>query len=524
MAGRRNKRLFKKDIEKILSATCFGDVINHICMNNILNMSYSEDTIKVASCTLADLLRSWESNIPETEIKGQLKIPEYQRPYVWGEKQINNLLNDWIEYDKLEKQKPLFYLGSIILHQDEDNSLNIIDGQQRITTALLLQKFKTEKIKTNIAHYNSISIDQIKKNLSYLKAIKNQDIFEYSELDVIETVRFEQINLTLVVTQNEDLAYTFFETQNTGGVRLSGSDILKAHHLRAIESTKMVNYQARKWETYDNNDVEYVIQLLTKIRFWDNRHWKRFPFYRDEKGIKQSITEEFTLKTNSTKEDVSFHYSAVKKVGERKLQMHESNFKMLKQPLSNGNNAIDYINDYINLYFVLFKQNTHHQIDDRFYEFRDALINGNNGTIFLKELFEISVIAYVSRFGYYRIYDAALWLFRAIYSLRVSNARNVREDSLFKFVYEKQFVDNILEVFTPDELFHFLKKMRYNFDSSYLVDKEEEMNTVKTRFINSLTHYFTGINNSKHYYHNKETFDKDLKKAINEKLTCNERT
>jgi uncharacterized protein with ParB-like and HNH nuclease domain len=486
-------------------------------------MSINKDIIEVASCTLADLLKSWESKIPETEIKGQLKIPEYQRPYVWGEKQINNLLNDWIEHCKLEKSKPLFYLGSIILHKDDSNNLNIIDGQQRITTALLFQKFKTEKIKSNIAHHNSSSIEQIKKNLSYLKAIKNQDIFEYSELDVIDTIRFEQINVTLVVTHNEDLAYTFFETQNSGGVRLSGSDILKAHHLRAIESTKMVNYQARKWETYDNKDVEYVIQLLTKIRFWDNRHWKRFPFYRDEKGIKQSITEEFTLNTNSNKEDISYHYSAVKKDGERLLQMHESSYKMLKQPLSDGNNAIDYIKDYINLYYVLFEQDTHHQIDDNFYEFRNALINGNNGTIFLKELFEISTIAYVSRFGYYRLYDAALWLFRVIYSLRVSNARNVREDSLFKFVYEKQLIDNILEVFTPDELFNFLKKMRYNFDTSYLVEKDEEMNTVKTRFISSLATYFTGIKKSKHYYHDKANFDKDLKKAINEKLTSNER-
>ncbi|MFW6248505.1 MAG: DUF262 domain-containing protein [Bacteroidota bacterium] len=67
-------------------------------------MSNNKNITEVASCTLADLLQSWVKEIPETEIKGQLKIPEYQRSYVWDEKQINKLLNDWIEYDNLEKK------------------------------------------------------------------------------------------------------------------------------------------------------------------------------------------------------------------------------------------------------------------------------------------------------------------------------------------------------------------------------------------------------------------------------------
>ncbi|MDP8099651.1 DUF262 domain-containing protein [Pasteurella atlantica] len=485
----------------------------------------NQEKVEVYSCTLKELLECNEIAI-NSSLKGKLCIPEYQRPYIWGEKQINKLLDDWIEYNQTDKNKPLFYLGSIILHKDNDK-LNIIDGQQRITTALLLQKIKDEKIINDITYHNSTSIECIKKNLSYLNAIKNGEIFEYSEdKNVIHSINFEKINVTLVVTYNEDLAYTFFETQNTGGVRLSGSHILKAHHLRAIDTIKQINYQARKWESYDNEDIEYIACLLTKVRFWDNRHWKRFPFYRDERGIKQSITDEFTLKTSPEKEDISYYYGATVKDGERLLQMHESSYKMLKQPLSNGNNTLDYINDYVNLYLILFKlekKDAHHQIDDRFYEFRDKLITGHNGTIFLKELFEISLICYVSRFGYYRIYEASLWLFRAIYSLRVSSERNVREDSVFKFVYDNQFIDNILEVFTPDELFNFLKKMRYKFNTENILNNEkEENNTVKTRFINSFNEYFKNMKSAQHYAENNTDFDKDLKQFINEKLNNKE--
>ena len=465
----------------------------------------------VTSCSLAELLNCSSSALQNTSVKGQLSIPEYQRPYVWGEKQINTLLDDWLEYSKRSNPKPLFYLGSIILHND-NGKLNIIDGQQRITTAMMFQLFKGEKITTNISHHNPESINNINNNLPYLKAIKDKLIFDYSEQDILNSIDFTLINVTLVITNSEDLAYTFFETQNTGGVRLSGSDILKAHHLRAIPERKLVNYQARKWESSDNKKVEHIIQQLTKIRFWDNRHWLRFPFYRDLRGIKQSITDEFTLKTKSDGKDVSYHYSAVVKDGDRQFQMHESKYKMLKQPLSDGANTLDYINDYIELYNLLFQSDSHHLIDDRFYEFRDALITGNNGTLFLKELFEISIISYVSRFGFHLIFEASLWLFRAIYSLRVSNARNVREDSVFKFVYDNQFIDNILEVFTTEELFLYLKKLRYDFHTSNLVnEKGEEMNTVKTRFIKEVTGYFEIENEyPKNYAEKPQNYDSDL--------------
>lgn len=55
------------------------------------------------------------------------------------------------------------------------------------------------------------------------------------------------INFTLVVTDSEDKAYRFFETQNTGGVRLTGSDIIKTHYLRSIERHQQNDY-ARRWK------------------------------------------------------------------------------------------------------------------------------------------------------------------------------------------------------------------------------------------------------------------------------------
>lgn len=476
-------------------------------------MNYNRE-VQVISCTFQELLNTHIQGctIPNSEIKGKLTIPEYQRPYVWNEKQINRLLNDLKEYQLWEdEEKPLFYLGSIILHQAGER-LNIIDGQQRITTMLMLGKTQSTDFETGLEYKTSLTVQNIKKNLSYLKAIKEKEIYEYKHCNIIEQLDFTKINVTLVVTATEDLAYTFFETQNTGGIRLSGSDIVKAHHLRAIPSKKIVNYQARRWEQMQSEKVEHIMQYLGKIRYWDNRHWRRFPFYRDERGIKSELLDEFTERTLKTGEDISYHYSAVKFENGRQLQMYESQYKQLKQPLWDGNNSMDYINEYIDLYDLLFnKEKKDHRVPDSFYDFVEKLMHGQSGTIFLKELIEIAIITYVSRFGFYKITESAMWLYRFIYSLRVSTGRNVREDSVFKLVYDNQLIDNILEVFTVEQLHHYLKKFSYTFNT-----ENTETNQSKDRHIQTLSYCF-GKNNFKEidqYVKNPKQFDKDLIDAI----------
>ncbi|MFD0976562.1 DUF262 domain-containing protein [Salinimicrobium gaetbulicola] len=474
--------------------------------------------VQVISCTFQHLLDAHLKGVRilNSDIKGKLNIPEYQRPYVWTEKQINRLLNDLSDYQQRdETDKPMFYLGSIILHQDDDK-LNIIDGQQRITTMLMLGKLQSPEFQTGLEYKTSTSVQNIKKNLSYLYAIKQKEIYEYKHYNIIENLDFSQINITLVITPTEDLAYTFFETQNTGGIRLSGSDIVKAHHLRAINSKKVVNYQARRWEQMESDKVEHIMQYLSKIRYWDNRHWRRFPFYRDTRGIKSELLDEFTERTLKTGEDISYHYSAVKFENGRQLQMYESHYKQLKQPLWDGNNSMDYINEYINLFDLLFNyEKRDHRVPDSFYEFVEKLMHGHSGTIFLKELLEISIITYVSRFGFHRITESALWLYRLIYSLRVSVSRNVREDSVFKLVYDNQLIDNILEVFTVEQLHDYLKRFTYSFNTD-----NTEKNQSKDRHIQTLIDFFGGdhINEIQHYTSNPKQFDQDLTIAVSNKI------
>jgi uncharacterized protein with ParB-like and HNH nuclease domain len=66
------------------------------------------------------------------------QIPRYQRPYKWGDEQVDKLWDDLTE--AYENQTESYFLGSVITAAPKDTSsyLDIVDGQQRITTLMIL--------------------------------------------------------------------------------------------------------------------------------------------------------------------------------------------------------------------------------------------------------------------------------------------------------------------------------------------------------------------------------------------------
>ena len=66
-------------------------------------------------------------------------IPEYQRGYSWNITQCDKLWQDIEAFIESGGNDPYFF-GTIIVDCSEDNKLNLIDGQQRTTTFLMLLK------------------------------------------------------------------------------------------------------------------------------------------------------------------------------------------------------------------------------------------------------------------------------------------------------------------------------------------------------------------------------------------------
>ena len=76
--------------------------------------------------------------------KSDFLIPDYQRPYAWEEDECRTLWDDIFEFafpnnnvDDFNSEEE-YYLGPIVTFRNDDGKKEIIDGQQRLTTLLLL--------------------------------------------------------------------------------------------------------------------------------------------------------------------------------------------------------------------------------------------------------------------------------------------------------------------------------------------------------------------------------------------------
>ena len=90
------------------------------------------------------------------EQKYQFIIPSYQRPYVWSEDDIKRLLDDI--HSAYVLHEPHYYVGStltarrnIVLGNENLDVLELIDGQQRITT-LIVFSLACMSLKEKITH------------------------------------------------------------------------------------------------------------------------------------------------------------------------------------------------------------------------------------------------------------------------------------------------------------------------------------------------------------------------------------
>src|SRR5437899_1063688 len=84
----------------------------------------AEDTFKADTETLLGIASyHWE-------------VPEFQREFVWKDRQVNTLLLDI--NDAWTQAGDDYFLGAIVWFPQSDGPRAVIDGQQRLTTLFLL--------------------------------------------------------------------------------------------------------------------------------------------------------------------------------------------------------------------------------------------------------------------------------------------------------------------------------------------------------------------------------------------------
>lgn len=89
--------------------------------------------ISVSNSTVAELFST---------ASYQFRIPDYQRPYSWTEKEVSSLLDDIASafpYGESSDFDEDYFLGSVVLIKKRGKPhADVVDGQQRITTLTLI--------------------------------------------------------------------------------------------------------------------------------------------------------------------------------------------------------------------------------------------------------------------------------------------------------------------------------------------------------------------------------------------------
>ncbi|TPH94395.1 DUF262 domain-containing protein [Helicobacter pylori] len=98
--------------------------------------------------------------------KGVFEIPSYQRGYAWQERQLKDFWNDLEHVSKLGSQ--FHYMHSLTLreleNEFENSAFEIIDGQQRLATSLILLGLLAKITQNKDPKYSLINLEPI---LSY---------------------------------------------------------------------------------------------------------------------------------------------------------------------------------------------------------------------------------------------------------------------------------------------------------------------------------------------------------------------
>ncbi|EDO9057187.1 DUF262 domain-containing protein, partial [Campylobacter coli] len=386
----------------------------------------NEKSSKVKSCVvgLKELVygKISDQNDQKLEIfskdRFSLNIPDYQRPYTWEKKHVKTLLKDVSEQANKNNQK--YLLGSLILHKNNENKFNIVDGQQRLTTLALILKVLCEnnqekcnecKIgnflgESKYSHHESKY--HIKENYEHIKTY-----FEsYNEKYKFLTYLLDNIEFICVLAPSEDDAFLFFDSANSKGKTLKPYDRIKAFHLHSLEKKQgnILDYYARKFENLAKDEKKITIlfdELLAPARAW-LRH-------RSVNANKIEVDEEFCKEFFSDK----FLYS-------------KENLGILSN-FANGVDFFEYLFKY-DEFFNKLSNNALYQELDEIYQ---------TGFIYNKYIYAIAVMIYFSKFPNGNSDYFLLLLARAAFSLRVYKSsiyRATQRDYALEFLEKVYFV------------------------------------------------------------------------------------
>lgn len=414
---------------------------------------------------------------------GVIALPPYQRPYVWNRRKIEQLFQDLFEhfftYSNgkfiFDENAPLYYLGTVLFHENAKNDkFYIIDGQQRITTLLLVDKrvHKCLSIidqgKWNLNYNSRLSTAHIKKNFAELTSYEHFSVIANNLRSI-----YSQLVFSFIVTNSEDDAFTFFDSQNNRGVSLDAVDFLKSYHLRELkEKEEEQKFFVKKW---DSNNAGQALNHLFEIVLWRSRNWKGNAIQFESKDLILEAFQKNTKQSNgagiklyANKNNIlatSLSFTARKGL---KLELNplfvqaspEEYPFALRQPIYKGVGFFLYVEKYYHLYNLLFQTSGNEYVID----ITKFLIKDYN--YYFQNFFKLLVVMYYDKFKDEQLFAFMLWADYLLGAFRINQATIVSQTAV-KILkdYKQNLIDVIEAAYDPEDIIEFIKNYKISGDN-----------------------------------------------------------
>lgn len=221
-------------------------------------------------------------------------IPSFQRGYRWTEDNVKKLLEDLSNFGENVKDKNIDYCLQPIIVEKNGDKYNLIDGQQRLTTLLLiLKQLKSDKeyeleYDTKINELISIinSEDEAEENdldtidAYYIKEAKNniKNFFEDKNKrnNILNVIKENRIKFLWYEIGEEDKSNQIFARINDGKISLSNAENSKALLLKLENNENGDEFEfkqktdAIKWDEIENdleNDEIWFFLTNQKVQY-----------------------------------------------------------------------------------------------------------------------------------------------------------------------------------------------------------------------------------------------------------------
>jgi hypothetical protein len=326
-----------------------------------------------------------------------LVVPANQRPYMWGERQVENLLLDFNQ--AIQDDEDDYFLGTIVLVRKDKGPPSIVDGQQRIaTTSIILARIRDLQLELHrnaraeaiertylrdldidteervprlqlnvedheffVEHILGSHEERLTQRLSKIPRASNRRLAKASQIieeflkDILKgtkpDVQSDYLNrwvsfikdsasVVIVTAPDEVGAFRMFETLNDRGLKAGAADILKNYFFSKAGSR--LNEAQTHWSTITNS-IESLSEdederLVTFLRhFWVVRNGPT-----KERELAKAIRTEITGETKT----LTFLSSASAAV-EPYVALWSSRHPFWAQHRSSTRNSVDTIANHL---------------------------------------------------------------------------------------------------------------------------------------------------------------------------------